>query len=245
MKKCLKAIVGSSKSKVNLIVLFIFVFIFIFSGVAVAGKTYINPQGGGNGREQSLIATDGILDNVFGLENLLRIDDSLDQIWYPVGETVTVKDVAKWAGYGHDKGWLSGTSGFTFDDLYSIGKGVKETYDPPSEKYSGVFEPGGAFRFALSTTAGGLWSSLESDNVDKLDHMVTWKIIDGTYSGNYVVAFEDMRLNTSDYDYNDNVMMVSGAGVVPEIPAGAVAPVMGLIGFGLWRLRRKATKKKK
>ena len=47
-------------------------------GSASALTTYVNPVGGGNGSEPSLVS---IIDGIYGAANLTRVDDNYDKIW--------------------------------------------------------------------------------------------------------------------------------------------------------------------
>ena len=59
--------------------------------------------------------------------------------------------------------------------------------------------------------------------------MVSWLITDGDYAGDYVIAWEDLK-KLGDRDYNDLVVRVSGASVVP-VPAAVWLFGSGLLGL--------------
>jgi hypothetical protein len=55
-----------------------------------------------------------------------------------------------------------------------------------------------------------------------MDHMVSWLVTDGQYAGDYVLAWEDLKL-LGDRDYNDLVVRVSGVSNMPAVPVPAAA----------------------
>ena len=177
--------------------------------------------------EPNLTGAGGILDNVYGLGNLQRIDDDLDQYWNLSGNEVTVTAVAKHAGFSQDFGFIDNNDNFT-----------SLLYVPYMNSQSNTFtitDSGSPFRFGLDPSGSPLFSSDPLDNVicgwahcsNPEDHMVSWLITDGLYAGDYVVAWEDLK-KLGDRDYNDLVVQVSGASVVP-VP-GAVW--LFISGFG-------------
>src|SRR5689334_11323026 len=73
----------------------------------LAGATPVMPNGGG---EPSLATPGGILDTLYGLGNLTRMDDSVDQLWGNTG-IAHVLVVEKYSGYTQTFGYLPGASG--------------------------------------------------------------------------------------------------------------------------------------
>ena len=63
--------------------------------------------------EPDLTGSGGILDNEFGLGNLQRIDDDLDQYWTLTGSQVTVSVVAKYADFTQNFGFIGAGNIFT------------------------------------------------------------------------------------------------------------------------------------
>ena len=207
------------------------IIVLLFSQLTMA-STIILPSPG----EPNLIGSGGILDIEFGLDNLLRIDDDLDQYWNVVAETVSVTAVAKHAGYSQDFGFI------TSDDVFT-----SLLYVPTMTGQSNTFtvaDSGTPFRFGLDPSGAPLFSSDPSDNVlcgwhkcSEMDHMVSWLITGGRYEGDYVLAWEDLE-HLGDRDYNDLVVRVSGVSVVP-VPAAVWLFGSGLLGLAAVARRRR------
>lgn len=188
--------------------------------------------------EPNLIGSGGILDIEFGLINLQRLDDGLDQYWNVVADEVSVTAVAKYAGYSQKFGFIDSDNDFTSLLYVPYMDGQSDTFS--------MFESGSPFRFGLDPSGSPLLSSDPLDNVfcgwhgcsDPQDHMVSWLITGGEYAGDYVVAWEDLKF-LGDRDYNDLVVRVSGVSthVVP-VPAAAWLFGSGLIGLATFARRR-------
>ena len=184
--------------------------------------------------EPDLLGSGGILDNEFGLGNLQRIDDDMDRYWTVTGE-LSATAVAKHAGFSQNFGFIDSENNFS-----------SLLYVPYMNAQSGSSTTpvvGDEIRFGLtrgvmpSNGNKPLFSSDPLDNVscgrffcsDEKDHMVSWLITDGQYAGDYVVAWEDLK-KLGDRDYNDLVVRVSGAAVVP-VPAALWLFGSGLLGL--------------
>jgi len=197
--------------------------------------------------EPRLVTPGGILDTLYGLSNLARIQDRPwpgDQLWMNLDGGATA--VAKYASATEDFGYFDGASGGSFHKLFSVAQGTN-SLNPASNPPGPVTMPGSAslpiFRLALhGYTASkdyGLWSSQESDNpLGNKDHMVTWLITGGTgnTAGNYVVGWEVENLG--DWDYNDLVVEIGKAAPVP-VPGAVLLGILGLTAAGV-KLRRFA-----
>ena len=188
-----------------------------------------------NDWEPGLIGAGGILDNEFGLDNLQRVDDELDQYWRVIANEVTATAVAKHAGYKQNFGLINS------DDHFS-----SLLYVPYMNAQSGVTTVpviGDEIRFGLTRGAKPgrgnkkLFSSDPNDNVycvwfhcsGPYDHMVSWLITDGEFAGDYVLAWEDLK-RLGDRDYNDLVVRVSGVSPVP-VPSALWLFGSGILGL--------------
>jgi len=218
---------------------------FIYSSV---NASTINPLSYSSGSlnyistshyEPGLIGEGGILDTAYGLENLQRIDDNLDRYWNVSGAEVTVSSVAKHVGFSQNFGFIDGNGNFS-----------SLLFVPDMNTQSSAFtinDSGSPFRFGLDPSGSPLFSSDPLDNIychghscsQPNDHMVSWLITDGVYAGDYVLAWEDLK-HLGDHDYNDLVVRVSGASVVP-VPSSIVLLMSGMLGLASVARRRNKT----
>jgi hypothetical protein len=217
--------------KIVIVLFFLSWGIFLTAATATAAETPLTGAG-------------GILDQVYGLSNLMPIDDAYDQIWNPAIGNATAQ--AKYAAYNQDFGYIldTGEPGFgggTFMSLFSVtGNGIN--LGAPSVNFdSGEVN----FVWALNPSGAPLWTSLPSQNSDSLDHMMTWKIIepDGNSAASlannnlqkkYVIAWEDLP-DGGDQDYNDLVVEVTLEGIAADTPVPIPAAIL-LLGSGLLAL---------
>jgi hypothetical protein len=196
----------------------------------------------GPGHEPGLMGAEGILDEHFGLENLVRVDDSIDQYWQS-GGNFTVKTLAKWAGFRQSFGVI-GASG-DFNHLLEASN--RESLPEASFR---IDNPDTTFRFGLDPSGAPLWSSALADNTDAFDHMVTWRITanrNKNLVGAFVTAWEDLA-NGGDQDYNDLVLLIEGdisihgadqlsvANAIPSPHAVPVPAALWLFASGLFGL---------
>jgi len=204
------------------ILVFLILTVFLCAGSAWATPTAINNKWAtdGTGPEFNLIDYESghvsILDTLYGLDNLARIDDDLDQLWTSADGGSLV--MAKFAGHSHSFGYVP--EGGVFVPLYTN-----------SLSYNGYITSGwvdfdtGGFDFAFSLkdlSTGSDWFSAQSDNADGLDHMLTWLIEDDDCEDgclHYVIAWEDLYGplgNGSDRDFNDLVIEIKGVRPISE-----------------------------
>jgi len=211
--------------------------VFALALPANAGFTPVSAATWDDPLTDYLEGTGGILDNLYGWENLTRSDDYdaplTDQLWFnPNGGAVAR---AKFAAHEHDL-YAGDHFLFTTDGSYfGYVSGPAATFTSS--------QSGSLFRFRLhDVSSGSWWSSVQSENNLGRDHMVTWKITDNVDHpnneiGNCVIGWEDLDLG--DTDYQDLVLEVHGVSpVVPE------ASTLLLFGSGLSGLLFFARKKR-
>lgn len=223
-------------------------FVLAVAPAAPAAFTDISATSGG---ELDLTAPGGLLDQLYGLDNLVRIDDfaaaHTDQHWHYLGAdtAVNVTFRAKYAGFTHQFGLIS--DGGDFTALLNSGKSYKGVY--PTGSAPAASAPGGPadtyFNLGLYiNNTKNLWSSVPADNTLQqgsfvepiVDQMVTYAIIGRNNHptnaiGSYVVAWEDCsptRDKWYDADYNDLVVEVAGVAPAPE-PATLAFLAVGLV----------------
>ena len=204
---------------------------FLAAGTATAATTEILP-----GLETPLAEPGGILDTLYGLGNLQRVDDDSgqEQIWFPANGNA--RAIAKFAAFTQEFGYIPRSNDGSFNNadflpLFTVPGGTNGIgLGGPSA----VLDSGNVdFLWALDPNKAPLWTSLPSQNSDGLDHMVTWLITgsDGKPNnlvGNRVIAWEDLS-NLGDQDYNDLVVEVNVAPI--PIPSAILLLGSGLIGL--------------
>lgn len=218
------------------------------AGTANADFTTINTPWdiGGLSSEQNLYDINtchtSILNELYG-NQVKRIDDfgaSIpDQVWLNLNGHANVS--VKYAGYTQDLGYIDGTSGISFQSLTGTitGNGYADDGALTGTLFADLLTVADGltdFRWADQTSGAPLWTSKISDNIDMLDHMVTFLITGGPSAGNYVIAFDD-QLGGGDRDFQDLVIEVSGVSPVP-VPGAFLLGSIGLA-FTSWKLRRR------
>lgn len=208
----------------------------IVSATPVMAQTTAIGTSGDPGSMGSLTT---LLGSLYPSSTLVRVSDGGDQLW--ISEAGNSTAVARFAGdtntFGYIGGW-SGTPSATWMPQFTV-TGGNGTLNPAV--YTAALPTGGTqFRFGLSG-GGNLFSSQNSDNIDGLDHMVTWYIAGGVGVGDYVVAFEDLPGplgGGSDRDFNDLILTIAGARPTPE-PGTLILLGSAAAGIYVWSRRRK------
>jgi hypothetical protein len=227
---------------VNRLILSVAAVALIF-GWASADFTPIN-QAADAGKEDSLSQ---ILDILYGAGNYQRVDDANDQVWTTNVPNGTATFQAQYASYAQSFGYAP-TSSLPGMILFSTPGGLDEIV--PTGGPQGTI-PASTKPFYLGdlvtgddngTPKSAIWYSDPSLNGGDGDHMVTFEITQGTDAGDYVVAFEDYYLATADKDYNDLVVLVSGAAPVSAVPEPST---LSMLGFGLVGLAALVRRKRK
>ncbi len=160
--------------------------------------------------------------------------NTVDQIWSD--GVLEMSAEARFAGYSQQFGFITGTSHSekTYMNLFNVQgsgfnvSGGKENWVTPH-----------LWRWARSGT-NGPQSSLDVDNADGRDHMISYQItgLTGLQPNEkvWVLFFEDMnKCQGSDFDYNDLVVEIRA---LPQQSPTAPVPVpgaiiLGMIGLGL------------
>jgi len=178
--------------------------------------------------ELVLLENGGILDTLYGLDNVVEIHE--DQLWINSGQGSAAAQ-AKWAGYVQHFGYLPGASAQDFEYLFAVSANGYLAGSPSAEMP--VADTGEVFRFADFPGSLTVWSSRDDDNADDSDHMKTFLITGGDSAGNYAICWEDLP-DLGDRDYQDLVVEVSGVTPVPE---PATVALLGLSSIVLIRRR--------
>ena len=207
-----------------------------------AWATPINPA---PGSELSLEGPGGIIDQIQWMDGitLVRVDDGKDQAWNKNQGPSTATGRARYAGYTSVFGIIPGAGPGVVDfrGLFNApGNGaVIASGAAPIIDLDSLLATGDAFRPAIKTPKGAIWSALGNDNSDGFDHMVTW--VDANDPYHYFLAFEDMSFPRSDGDFNDFVIELTNVIDGPAVPEPTTLVLMGLglAGVGFVR-RRKA-----
>jgi hypothetical protein len=170
--------------------------LFAVNARPAQANTIVLPSTG----EPSLLGPHGILDTLYGLANVTRIDDGVDRLWLDAG-VVTATVVAKFAGLDQRLGYVPGASGGAFQALFDVASNCLGPTCGDTASFT-LADSGPTFRFV--DQAGGVqWSSRPGNNPDSLDHMVSFLITGGSAKGAYVIAFEDLPIGAT-HDHGTN-----------------------------------------
>ncbi len=174
----------------------------------------------------------------FGVGGVLNVlsgsaGDADDQVWSSDPLTVfSAKAVGRFAAFNQSFGVFEGESGGAFQELFSVsGSGYAVTGEVSNVNLTGDF------RFGRSGQ-NGPQSSLDGDNVDGLNHLVTYEITGLNGDKTWLLFWEDLNQgDPTDFDFNDLVVEVT-ATVIP-LPT-AIIPALGTLAgaFVIRRFRR-------
>lgn len=160
-----------------------------------------------------------------------------DKVWQ--NGIVSASAHARFAGYSQKFGYFPGTSaGASYVNLFNVGgNGYGVTGEVHDLDMGSLFT---SWRWARAGT-GSTFSSRPSDNPDRKDHMVTYKV-EGLHNGfdaSWLLFFEDLRSNqSSDWDYNDLVVQLDVNVRTIPLPGAGLMGGAGLIGVAALRRRR-------
>jgi hypothetical protein len=162
--------------------------------------------------------------------------NGVDQLWQANFSAATAKAV--FGTFGQEFGYFDGSSGGTYHSLFtSSGWGFGITGGATITDNSLTNQ---IIRWARGGD-NGIFTSMQTDNPDGRDHMVTFRI-DGLNNGvsTFLLMFEDKLPGqpVDDFDYNDLVVQIIASPVsVPE-PGTASLLVFGTLGALAARRRR-------
>jgi len=209
---------------------------------AFAGFTSIGAPNFGRGGEASQAEilsntyggsfTANGLDFTNGSITATRIDDSKDQTFK--GDITSSRALARFALYGQ---------GFAYGDvssptqLFTVG-GNNFTVTGST----GAVDLPASYSF-VRTGQGGNKSSSNAANSDGQDHLVTYLLTGSGVTGpTYVLFWEDLNKNKSDFDFNDLAVEVKATSpIIVPLPAAAWSGLVTLAGGALvagYRKRR-------
>ncbi len=226
------------------------------AGQAKAGYTTINAPNFGKGGEASqaeilshtyggTFVADG-LNFTNGSKTAVRIDDDNDQMW-----SLHILSTKALATFASLKQGLAIEAGKSVEQLFNVsGKGYNVTGG------TGEIDTPKSYEFVRNGGSSTAFESVNSENNDGKDHMVTYLLVnnevrkqsivqgEGKHVVTYVTFWEDLsKAKHSDFDFNDLAVEIKGnsATVVP-LPAAAWSGLATLAGGALaagYRKRRQ------
>jgi hypothetical protein len=159
-----------------------------------------------------------------------RIDDNDDESF--AGHKFLAKVVARFSDYSQSFGTIDHGN---FNDLFDVSG---NHFDVTGQAEIDMTNGGAFARSGESSTN----SSINSDNPDGRDHLLTYKLSGGGHDNEWLLFWEDLNLTPAlgqrrtFADYNDLVIQLtaddSGGNLVPLPPAIFTGPlVIGMYGF--------------
>lgn len=159
-------------------------------------------------------ATAGPLDLISGNPSL-----DIDQVWTDGIATVTAE--AKYAALGQSFGWnQGGTVGAGYTELLT---------DADIGGASVQIDVMGDMLWGVSPSSGDTFWSMDSENTDTFDHLITYEVLGlAGPATTWLLFWEDLPAGGSDFDYNDFVIEVQavpepGTGLLLAIGVGMLA----------------------
>lgn len=216
--------------RMAMVVLAAMVTMCLLSTSAMALTTAVNPIGDDDFAAR-LQGVGGVLDRLYGLENLTRIDDDLDHEFFLGAGFYRVAGEAKYAAWTQNIGVI--TSG-GMQSLFTMTGSDFEQLNKYSAYFTLTNDDTVKF-YDTASNADGTWTTDPNDNdPGDFDHAVSYLITSGDYEGDIILAFEDKNLG--DWDYNDAVVRITAS--TPE-PGTIMLLGFGLLGLGVVARRRK------
>jgi hypothetical protein len=161
----------------------------------------------------------------------------VDMETFNLGNTisVTLEAEARYAGSTERFGWYEPTGGgpVTETELFHV------TDSGLLTGYTATINPVADFGFFLTAVGGRAngnhWFSQDARNGGE-EHFLVYST---PVAGQYLLAWEDLRLRTSDLDFQDLVLTLDFGPVIPE-PATVLLFGMGIAGMAMARRRQSA-----
>ncbi len=154
----------------------------------------------------------------------LRVSDTQDQIWN--AGTYSVEIFGRESLFNKKFGYA--TNDDSFERILRTTSGPNETTITISDDFAWAVKNASLF-------GGNVYTSDDELNRDGMDHMITYRLLEGDRTTGYALFFEDWGGHLSDRDFNDLGVLIS---LVPVPQSAALAAVgLGLLASGTGRRR--------